>query len=51
MTMVARNRRALERQREAETEEPANRMQAVVLAPRHRMEGIVNAVVPQADVE
>jgi hypothetical protein len=62
------NRRALERQRQAEevtgsapaasvdTEatqaiEPPVRMHVPALPTRHRLEGIVNAVVPQADVE
>lgn len=46
------NRRALERQREAEEAvEPTVRTQVATLPARHRMEGIVNAIVPQADVE
>lgn len=49
---MALNRRALERQREAEeAAEPTLRTQVTMLPTRHRMEGIVNAVVPQANVE
>src|SRR3954451_16848228 len=54
---MALNRRALERQREAEeveaeeVNEPAARTQVSTLPTRHRMEDIINAVVPQADVE
>ena len=49
---MALNRRALERQRETEeAAEPSGRMQIATLPPRHRLEGIVNAVVPQVDVE
>jgi len=49
---MALNRRALERHREAEESAAATaRMQVPTLPTRHRMEGIVNAVVPQADVE
>lgn len=49
---MALNRRALERQREAEeAAEPVAKTQVATLPTRHRMEGIVNAVVPQVDVE
>ena len=49
---MALNRRALEHHREAEESAAATaRMQVPTLPTRHRMEGIVNAVVPQADVE
>ena len=49
---MALSRRALERQREAEeSTEPTASSQVATLPARHRMEGIVNAVVPQADVE
>jgi hypothetical protein len=49
---MALNRRALERQRDAEeASHPAARSQVATLPTRHRMESIVNAVVPQADIE
>jgi hypothetical protein len=49
---MALNRRALERQRDAdEASDPAARSQVATLPTRHRMEGIVNAVVPQANIE